>query len=40
MYGTFSVPARLTGPAFAVADAYKNWYDLTDEEVIKILERA
>jgi len=29
-----------TGPAFAVADAYKNWYDLTDEEVIKILERA
>jgi predicted phosphoribosyltransferase len=29
-----------TGPVFAVADAYKNWYDLTDEEVIKILERA
>jgi predicted phosphoribosyltransferase len=25
---------------FAVADAYKNWYDLTDEEVTKILERA
>jgi putative phosphoribosyl transferase len=29
-----------TGSALAVADAYKNWYDLTDEEVIKILERA
>jgi putative phosphoribosyl transferase len=27
-----------SGPVFAVADAYKNWYDLTDEEVIKILE--
>lgn len=24
---------------FAVADAYKNWYDLTDEEVISIIER-
>jgi putative phosphoribosyl transferase len=29
-----------SGPVFAVADAYKNWYDLTDEEVTKILERA
>ena len=29
-----------SGPVFAVADAYKNWYDLTDDEVIKILERA
>jgi predicted phosphoribosyltransferase len=29
-----------TGPVFAVADAYKNWYDLTDKEVIKILKRA
>ena len=29
-----------SGPVFAVADAYKNWYDLTDEEVSKILERA
>jgi putative phosphoribosyl transferase len=29
-----------SGPVFAVSDAYKNWYDLTDEEVIKILERA
>jgi predicted phosphoribosyltransferase len=26
-----------SGPGFAVADAYKNWYDLTDEEVTKIL---
>jgi predicted phosphoribosyltransferase len=23
--------------SFAVADAYENWYDLTDEEVLKIL---
>lgn len=29
-----------TGSSFAVADAYKNWYDLTDEEVISILEKA
>jgi putative phosphoribosyl transferase len=28
------------GPIFAVADAYQNWYDLSDEEVVKILERA
>lgn len=27
-----------TGLSFAVADAYKNWYDLSDEEVINILE--
>jgi len=27
-----------SGPIFAVADAYQNWYDLTDEEVIDILE--
>jgi predicted phosphoribosyltransferase len=26
-----------SGPSFAVADAYKNWYKLTDAEVIKIL---
>lgn len=26
-----------TGPVFAVADAYENWYDLTDEDVVKIL---
>lgn len=29
-----------SGPIFAVADAYKNWYDLSDEEVIEILEKA
>ncbi len=28
------------GPVFAVADAYKNWYDLTDEDVIKVLEKT
>ena len=26
-----------SGPSFAVANAYVNWYDLTDEEVLKIL---
>lgn len=26
-----------TGPVFAVADAYEFWYDLTDEDVVKIL---
>jgi len=26
-----------SGPTFAVADAYRNWYDLTDEEVMKFL---
>jgi len=26
-------------PFFAVADAYKNWYDVSDEEVISILKR-
>ena len=29
-----------SGPIFAVADAYKNWYDLTDEDVIEILEKT
>jgi predicted phosphoribosyltransferase len=28
-----------SGPSFAVADAYENWYDLTDEEVLKILQK-
>lgn len=28
-----------SGPIFAVADAYKVWYDLTDGEVIDVLER-
>lgn len=27
-------------PIFAVADAYKNWYDLTDEEVLKYLSNS
>ncbi len=26
------------GPVFAVADAYKEWYDLGDEEVVSLLE--
>jgi putative phosphoribosyl transferase len=29
-----------TGPVFAVADAYQNWCDVTDEEVQQLLERA
>jgi len=28
-----------TGYSFAVADAYRNWYDLTDKEIISILHR-
>ena len=28
------------GPAFAVADAYVNWYDLNDEEVKQYLSKA
>ena len=27
-----------SGPVFAVADAYKKWYDLEDEDVIDVLE--
>ena len=27
------------GPIFAVADAYQNWYDLTDEDVIETLKK-
>ena len=26
-----------SGPSFAVAEAYENWYDLTDEDVLRIL---
>jgi predicted phosphoribosyltransferase len=26
------------GPVFAVADAYEDWYDLGDEEVVRLLE--
>ena len=29
-----------TGRFFAVADAYRHWYDLTDEEVVGILRRT
>lgn len=29
-----------TGPRFAVADAYENWYDLGDEDVIRLLEES
>ena len=29
-----------SGPSFAVADAYENWYDLSDEEVLKILKKS
>jgi len=25
---------------YAVADAYENWYDLTDNEVLEILNKA
>lgn len=28
------------GSSFAVADAYENWYDVRDEEVISLLEKA
>lgn len=28
-----------TGFIFAVADAYQNWYDLEESEVVSILER-
>jgi predicted phosphoribosyltransferase len=26
-----------TGPSFAVADAYREWYDLTEEEGVRML---
>jgi predicted phosphoribosyltransferase len=28
------------GPVFAVADAYKEWYDLGDDEVVSLLEAS
>jgi len=28
-----------TGPVFAVADAYREWYDLDDEDVVKLLSK-
>jgi len=29
-----------SGPSFVVADAYENWYDLTNDEVLKILKEG
>jgi predicted phosphoribosyltransferase len=29
-----------TGPSFAVADAYREWYDLTEEEGVRMLREA
>ena len=29
-----------TGPSFAVADAYQEWYDLTEEEGVRMLREA
>lgn len=29
-----------SGFAFAVADAYRNWYDISDEEVLSMLKKA
>lgn len=29
-----------SGPVFAVADAYRKWYDLTDEDVVRLLREA
>ena len=32
-------PNVRSGPIFAVADAYRSWHDLTDEEVLALLEK-
>jgi predicted phosphoribosyltransferase len=32
-------PNIRTGPYFAVAEAYQNWYDLSREEVVSLLSR-
>ena len=29
-----------SGPVFAVADAYREWYDLADDEVVSLLEAS
>ena len=29
-----------SGPVFAVADAYENWYDVSDDEVLQYLKRS
>ncbi len=34
------VPNIRSGPVFAVADAYEIWYDLSEEEVLELLEEA
>lgn len=34
------VPNLRSGPVFAVADAYEEWYDLSEEEVLELLEEA
>jgi len=33
-------PNIRSGPIYAVADAYREWRDLTDEEVVEILEKS
>ncbi len=33
-------PNIRSGSIFAVADAYQTWYDLTDEEVVRILQHV
>jgi len=34
------VPNLRGGPVFAVADAYEEWYDLSEEEVLELLREA
>ena len=34
------VPNIRSGPVFAVADAYEVWYDLSEEDVLELLEEA
>lgn len=35
----FCLNVRIPIPYFAVADAYENWFDLTDEDVIRYLKK-
>jgi len=37
---SFACPRIETGWSFAVAEAYENWYDVPDSEVISILKRS
>lgn len=39
-YADLVVVVNLRNPPYAVADAYIRWYDLSDEDVIRLLERA